>query len=210
MPMENRPDVRRTSTSWSSAPASPASTCCTACAAWASRRACSRPADDVGGTWYWNRYPGARCDIPSIDYSYSFDPRARAASGSGPRSTPRSPRSSRYADHVADKYDLRRDIRFSTRVSSGRRGTRPRRAGTCAPSDGDEITCRFYVMATGCLSLPKTPDIAGRRPLRRRGLLHQPLAARGRRLHRQAGRRHRHRLVRHPVDPAHRAGRPRS
>ena len=70
-----------------------------------------------------------------------------------------------------------------------------------------EVTCRYYVMATGCLSVPKSPDIDGADRFAGRRLLHQPLAARGRRLHRQAGRGDRHRLVGHPVDPAHRPAR---
>ena len=114
----------------------------------------------------------------------------------------------RYAQLVADRYDLRRDIRFSTRVDGGALGRRRRSAGCSRPATADAISCRCYVMATGCLSLPKAPDIDGRRPVRGRRVLHQPLAARGRRLHRQAGRGHRHRLVGHPVDPADgRAGR---
>ena len=66
----------RSSSSTSSwwAPGSRDSTCCTGSAASGSPRPCWSSADDVGGTWYWNRYPGARCDIESIDYSYSFDP----------------------------------------------------------------------------------------------------------------------------------------
>ena len=69
-----RRTVSRTSTWSSSGPASPGCTCSTGCGSWGSRRAVLEAADDVGGTWYWNRYPGARCDIPTIDYSYSFDP----------------------------------------------------------------------------------------------------------------------------------------
>jgi cation diffusion facilitator CzcD-associated flavoprotein CzcO/acetyl esterase/lipase len=116
-------------------------------------------AADVGGTWYWNRYPGARCDIESIDYSYSFDPELdREWQWSERYAT--QPEILRYLGHVADKHDLRRDIRFSTRVEAARWDAdlalwRVRTDG------GDEIRCRFYVMASGCLSLPKTPDVAG-------------------------------------------------
>jgi cation diffusion facilitator CzcD-associated flavoprotein CzcO/acetyl esterase/lipase len=116
-------------------------------------------ADDVGGTWYWNRYPGARCDIPTTDYVYSFDPELeREWTWSEKYAT--QPEILAYLSHVADRYDLRRDIQFSTRLeaavwdeSSGRWRLRTDR--------GDEISCRFYVMASGCLSLPKTPDIEG-------------------------------------------------
>ena len=116
-------------------------------------------ADDVGGTWYWNRYPGARCDIESIDYSYSFDPELEAEWRWSERYATQ-PEILRYLGHVADKHDLRRDIRFSTRVVSATwDGTASRwRVRT---DRGDEISCRFYVMATGCLSLPKTLDVEG-------------------------------------------------
>ena len=116
-------------------------------------------ADDVGGTWYWNRYPGARCDIESIDYSYSFDPELEAEWQWSERYATQ-PEILRYLGHVADKHDLRRDIRFSTRMVAARwdDDTSLWRVRT---DRGDEIRCRFYVMATGCLSIPKPPDIAG-------------------------------------------------
>ncbi len=116
-------------------------------------------ADDVGGTWYWNRYPGARCDIESIDYSYSFDPELQRTWQWSERYATQ-PEILRYLGHVADKHDLRRDIRFSTRVTSAvwDDGAWMWRIGTSA---GDELHCRFYVMATGCLSVPKVADIPG-------------------------------------------------
>ena len=93
-------------------------------------------ADDVGGTWYWNRYPGARCDIPTTDYTYTFDPELETEwTWSEKYAT--QPEILRYLQHVADKHDLRRDIRFSTRVDAAtwddgaslwRRHHRPRRA----------------------------------------------------------------------------------
>src|SRR6478735_9240891 len=73
--------------------------------------------DDVGGTWYWNRYPGARCDIPTTDYTYSFDPELETEwTWSEKYAT--QPEILRYVQHVADKHDLRRDIRFSTSVDA--------------------------------------------------------------------------------------------
>ena len=116
-------------------------------------------ADDVGGTWYWNRYPGARCDIQSVDYSYSFDP-ALEEEWTWSEKYATQPEILRYLGFVADKYDLRRDIRFGTRVDAA---TWDDTAGRwrVRTDAGDEVTCRFYVMATGCLSLPKTPDIEG-------------------------------------------------
>ena len=116
-------------------------------------------ADGVGGTWYWNRYPGARCDIMSVDYSYSFDPELeREWHWSEKYAT--QPEILAYANHVADKYDLRRDIRFATRVERAVWDAAARRWHVRTGA-GDEFTCRFYVMATGCLSLPKSIDIEG-------------------------------------------------
>ena len=116
-------------------------------------------ADGVGGTWHWNRYPGARCDIMSVDYSYSFDPELeREWQWSEKYAT--QPEILAYANHVADRYDLRRDIRFATRVERATWDAAARR-WRVTTSAGDAITCRFYVMATGCLSLPKSIDIEG-------------------------------------------------
>ena len=116
-------------------------------------------ADDVGGTWYWNRYPGARCDIPTTDYTYSFDPDLEKEwSWSEKYAT--QPEILAYLRHVADKYDLRKDIRFSTRISAARWDEQAKRWHVVTEG-GDEVRCRFYIMATGCLSMPKEPDIEG-------------------------------------------------
>ncbi len=116
-------------------------------------------ADDVGGTWYWNRYPGARCDIMTVDYSYSWDPELeREWQWSEKYAT--QPEILRYLQHVADKHDLRRDIRFSTRVEGAAWDAEASR-WRVRTSAGDEIRCRYFVMASGCLSVPKTPDVAG-------------------------------------------------
>jgi cation diffusion facilitator CzcD-associated flavoprotein CzcO/acetyl esterase/lipase len=114
---------------------------------------------DVGGTWYWNRYPGARCDIPTTDYAYSFDPELdREWTWSEKYAT--QPEILSYLRHVADRFDLRRDIEFSTRVEAAvwdESATRWR----LRTDQGEHVSCRFYVMATGCLSSPKSPDIEG-------------------------------------------------
>ena len=116
-------------------------------------------ADDVGGTWYWNRYPGARCDIATTDYCFSFDPELeREWTWSEKYAT--QPEILSYLRYVADKHDLRRDIRFSTRVTSARWDERARR-WKLETDRGDLVTCRFYIMATGCLSMPKDIDIEG-------------------------------------------------
>jgi cation diffusion facilitator CzcD-associated flavoprotein CzcO len=116
-------------------------------------------ADDVGGTWYWNRYPGARCDIESIDYSYSFDPELQAPWQWSERYATQ-PEILRYLGHVADKHDLRRDIRFGTRVEAATWDDEAAR-WRVRTDGGDELRGRFYVMATGCLSFPKVLDVPG-------------------------------------------------
>lgn len=115
--------------------------------------------DDVGGTWYWNRYPGARCDVESLDYSYSFD-RALEQEWQWSEKYAPQPEILRYAQHVADRLDLRRDIRFCTRVASAAWDDTARQWRVCTET-GDKILGRHYVMATGCLSVPKEVDING-------------------------------------------------
>lgn len=116
-------------------------------------------ADDLGGTWYWNRYPGARVDVPSIDYMYSFDPDwQRDWQWSEKYAT--QPEILRYLNHVADKHDLRRHITFSTRVQRAR-WVDDASLWLVTTEGGDEITCRFVVMATGCLSMPKQAEVDG-------------------------------------------------
>jgi cation diffusion facilitator CzcD-associated flavoprotein CzcO/acetyl esterase/lipase len=114
---------------------------------------------DVGGTWYWNRYPGARCDIPTTDYSYSWDPELETGwTWSEKYAT--QPEILRYLQHVADKHDMRRDIRFSTSVE-GATWDEATSTWAITTDHGDTIRCRWYIMATGCLSMPKELDIPG-------------------------------------------------
>jgi cation diffusion facilitator CzcD-associated flavoprotein CzcO/acetyl esterase/lipase len=116
-------------------------------------------AGDVGGTWYWNRYPGARCDIPTTDYAYSFDPELeREWTWSEKYAT--QPEILDYLRFVADRHGLREDIEFSTAVTSARWDDQEERWGI-ATSSGKEIRCRYFIMATGCLSMPKSPEIEG-------------------------------------------------
>lgn len=116
-------------------------------------------AGDVGGTWYWNRYPGARCDIPTTDYSFSFDPQLDEEwTWSEKYAT--QPEILSYLQHVADRFDLRRDIEFSTRVESAAWDESTSR-WRLTTDRGTRVECRFYVMASGCLSVPKSPDIEG-------------------------------------------------
>jgi cation diffusion facilitator CzcD-associated flavoprotein CzcO/acetyl esterase/lipase len=116
-------------------------------------------ADDVGGTWYYNRYPGARCDIESVDYSYSFDPELETQWTWSERYATQ-PEILRYFQHVAKNHDLKKDIRFSTRVQAAA-WDEDASMWRIRTSAGDEITARFFIMATGCLSVPKAPDIKG-------------------------------------------------
>src|SRR5262245_13987870 len=116
-------------------------------------------ADDVGGTWYWNRYPGARCDIQTIDYSYTFDPELEKAwTWSEKYAT--QPEILRYLGFVADRYNLRRDIRFKTKVNEAKWDDASER-WLITTSNGPAVSCRHYIMATGCLSSPKPPEIDG-------------------------------------------------
>src|SRR5450432_641375 len=73
--------------------------------------------DGVGGTWYWNRYPGARCDVPSMEYSYGFSPELEQE-WEWTEVFPAQDELERYFNHVADRFDLRRDIKFATRVTA--------------------------------------------------------------------------------------------
>ncbi len=116
-------------------------------------------ADDVGGTWQWNRYPGARCDIESWDYSYSFSPELDQEWTWSERYAAQ-PEILRYLRHVADRFDLRRDIRFSTRVEHAWWDEETRR-WSVTTNRGDAVSARFCVMAVGCLSEPKAPEFPG-------------------------------------------------
>ena len=120
---------------------------------------CFDEAGDVGGTWYWNRYPGARCDIPTTDYTYGFDAELEDTwTWSEKYAT--QPEILDYLGFVADRYDLRRNIEFGTRVERAAWDD-VAKIWRLQTSTGADVTCRFYVMASGCLSLPKQPDIAG-------------------------------------------------
>ncbi|MCR3722246.1 MULTISPECIES: flavin-containing monooxygenase [Prauserella salsuginis group] len=114
---------------------------------------------DVGGTWYWNRYPGARCDVESIEYSYSFD-RALEQEWNWTERYASQPEILDYIRHVAERYDLRRDITFETCVEAMRWDNVSER-WTVRTDDGRSRTARFVIAATGCLSVPSRPDFAG-------------------------------------------------
>ena len=159
--------------------------------------------EGVGGTWYWNRYPGARCDVESMDYSYSFSDELQQEWRWTERYAAQ-PEILRYINHVADRFDLRRDIQFETRVTAAvfdeatSRWDGPHRHGRAASRRASASWRRAASPPRRCRT--------SRASRRFEGTTYHTgaLAARGRRLHRPARRRHRHRLLGHPVHPDHR------
>jgi cyclohexanone monooxygenase len=114
---------------------------------------------DVGGTWFWNRYPGARCDIESVDYCYSFSSELLREWTWTERYAAQ-PEILRYLHHVADRFDLRRDIQLGTSVTS-LRYDEPGSRWLVSTSDGELISARHCVLAVGNLSSVKRPDFPG-------------------------------------------------
>ncbi len=117
-------------------------------------------ADGVGGTWYWNRYPGARCDSESHSYCYSFS-EALHQEWTWSERYPEQPEILRYLNHVADRFDLRRNIRFGTRVVAARYDAADNRWHVTTER-GEQVSARFLITAVGCLSSANVPDIPGR------------------------------------------------
>ncbi|MBT6892757.1 MAG: NAD(P)/FAD-dependent oxidoreductase [Gammaproteobacteria bacterium] len=115
--------------------------------------------DDVGGTWYWNRYPGARCDAESLAYSFSFSSELEQEWEWSERYAPQ-PEILEYARHVSRRFDLRKDIHFETRVMSAHYQDDSLN-WQLETDKGDSVVASFCVMATGCLSVPQLPDIPG-------------------------------------------------
>ncbi len=113
----------------------------------------------VGGTWYWNRYPGARCDVESVQYSYQFSDELQQEWDWSEKYSPQ-PEILSYANHVADRFDLRRDIQFDTRVVVARFDHQAAR-WRIETEAGEQFGARFCVMATGCLSASNTPAFEG-------------------------------------------------
>jgi len=116
-------------------------------------------ADDVGGTWYWNRYPGARCDVESLVYSYTFSPEVDAE-WRWTEKYATQPEIQRYLKFVADRLDLRRMIRFSSHVESAI-FDESENLWRLTTDRGETFTARFIVLATGPISKPVLPDIPG-------------------------------------------------
>ncbi len=120
----------------------------------------------VGGTWYWNRYPGARCDIESMEYSYQFSDELQQEWRWSERFATQ-PEILRYANHVADRFGLRARMQFGTRVAAATWDDGATR-WTIDVDKGEAHRARFLVMATGCLSSASLPDIPGRDTFRGR------------------------------------------
>ncbi len=113
----------------------------------------------IGGTWFWNRYPGARCDVESMEYSYQFD-EALQQEWEWTERYATQPEILRYLDHVADRFDLCRDIQFETRVTAAQYNEATGR-WTVSTDAGDVVTASFFIMATGCMSARNIPDFKG-------------------------------------------------
>lgn len=113
----------------------------------------------VGGTWFWNRYPGARCDVESLEYSYSFSDDLQQE-WKWPERYGNQPEILQYINHVADRFDLRRDVQLNTRIVSA---LFDRKTGlwTLRTDKGEEVKARYCVMAAGNLSTPRVPDFKG-------------------------------------------------
>jgi cyclohexanone monooxygenase len=113
----------------------------------------------VGGTWYWNRYPGARCDVESMQYSFSFSEALDQEWNWSEKYAPQGEILS-YANHVADRFDLRRHIVFDTRVTAAAFDEEAR-CWHIETDRGDRVRAKFCIMAVGCLSAPNRPAFKG-------------------------------------------------
>jgi cyclohexanone monooxygenase len=113
----------------------------------------------VGGTWFWNRYPGARCDVESLDYQYAFSPELLDEWRWSER-YPRQGEILAYLEHVADRFALRPDIELNTRVSGAAFDEETSR-WEVETEAGGHVSARFLIMATGCLSAARVPDLPG-------------------------------------------------
>ncbi|RIK44658.1 MAG: cyclohexanone monooxygenase [Chloroflexi bacterium] len=141
--------------------------------------------DGVGGTWYWNRYPGARCDSPSLFYSYSFSPELLQEWSWSSR-YPTQAEILSYINHVADRFDLRRDIRFNARVTTAAYDD-ARRRWVVETERGDRVSAKYCIAAVGCLSAGQAPKIPGLESFRGEwyhtgAWPHEPVELRGKRI----------------------------
>ena len=115
--------------------------------------------ETVGGTWYWNRYPGARCDSESYVYCFTWDKQLLQEWQWSER-YPEQPEILRYLEHVAQRHDLKRDIQFSTRVTSAE-FDETTKLWTVRTDTGADVTARYLITAVGCLSDTNLPPFEG-------------------------------------------------
>src|SRR6516165_7814151 len=118
----------------------------------------------VGGTWYWNRYPGARCDVESMQYSSSFSEELDQQWDWSEKYAPQ-PEILAYANHIADRFDLRQNIVFNTRVTAATFDETAKR-WRVETDRGDRVAARFCIMAIGCLSATNHPPFRDREAFR--------------------------------------------
>ncbi|MCY3755898.1 MAG: NAD(P)/FAD-dependent oxidoreductase, partial [Alphaproteobacteria bacterium] len=120
--------------------------------------------DGIGGTWYWNRYPGCRCDVESMEYSYSFSEDLQQ-DWRWPERYGTQPAILSYVNHVADRFDLRRDVELNTRIRSARfdseAGLWTLEAESLETGAVRSVQAPHCIMATGNLSTPRTPGYPG-------------------------------------------------
>ena len=116
-------------------------------------------ASGAGGTWFWNRYPGARCDIQSVVYSYSFDDQLQQEWHWTERYA-RQPEILKYINHVVERFDLARDIQFNTAIEQAQFNEADNH-WSLTDNNNEKYTSQFCIFATGCLSVPRLPEIQG-------------------------------------------------
>jgi cyclohexanone monooxygenase len=142
-------------------------------------------ASGVGGTWFWNRYPGARCDVETMQYSFGWDEELQQEWKWSERFAAQ-PELLKYANHITDRYDLRRSITFNTRIT-GSEWNEATGSWTARTEHGEAISARYVVMATGCLSTARIPDFPGLKDFKGRTFHtgwwpHEPIDFTGRRV----------------------------
>ena len=142
-------------------------------------------ASGVGGTWFWNRYPGARCDVESMQYSFGWDEDLQQGWKWSERFAGQA-EILQYANHIADRFDLRRGITFNTRIAAAD-FNEATGGWTARTGQGEAIAARYVVMATGCLSTARIPDFPGLKDFKGRTFHtgwwpHEPIDFTGRRV----------------------------
>ena len=116
--------------------------------------------DSVGGTWYWNRYPGARCDSDAYIYCFTFD-KQLLQEWEWTERYPTQPEILRYLEHVAKRHDLKRDIQFGTKVTGGEFNEETN-LWTVHTDKGESVTARYLIAGVGTLSTTNMPQLQRR------------------------------------------------